>query len=53
MADTNKNQYTAAPEKKRDVTAWVVFASPEMFTLTLSKDQNYFAQGDALLIADR
>ena len=53
MADTNKNQYTPSPEKKRNVTAWIVFASPEMFTLTLGKDQNYFAQGDALLIADR
>lgn len=60
MATNNANNSSPAPvagEKKKEISAWIVFAKPEMFMLTLPVDGSVILpvleNGDALLFADR
>ena len=60
MATNSANNSSPAPiagEKKKELSAWIVFAKPEMFMLTLPVDGSVILpvleNGDALLFADR
>ena len=60
MATNNANNSSPAPiagDKKKELSAWIVFAKPEMFMLTLPVDGSVILpvleNGDALLFADR
>ena len=60
MATNSANNSSPAPiasEKKKELSAWIVFAKPEMFMLTFPVDGSVILpvleNGDALLFADR